>query len=184
MSIRKSAHKCTFIFALSFIGLKALALEIPKLETFFPTEVTKAWDGKEDPTAKASMHMLNRSDEKMNSLDFDQIARWSPLQGEFVGKSYDHLIKKEMNLETSRKDKAKAIAGLLLGYEYSVEPSFNNGLFTRLDRYYVSGGTDGRVSLKSWQDSSARLHLIPGYQLNYSFYRQFNQAKTALLSAL
>lgn len=68
------------------------------------------------------------------------------------------------------------------GYNYEVEPSYNNGLYTRFDRYFfnLNLGNKGVSSIKNVQSSEFSLGLMMRHGLELQFARQFEQSEEAM----
>lgn len=72
--------------------------------------------------------------------------------------------------------------GFKAGYRYKVEPSYNEGLFTRLDRYYFDLNASGDTSITEAADGDFSIGLDATERVEIEFARQFLDSKEALLA--
>ncbi|MCE3009930.1 MAG: hypothetical protein LW875_04905 [Proteobacteria bacterium] len=70
--------------------------------------------------------------------------------------------------------------GLKGGYNYSVDPSYTNGLFTRFDRYYTNVNASTSESINEAAQSDFSVGLSAKHTFEVEFARQFGDACGAI----
>jgi beta-lactamase class D len=178
-------HKNLFFLLVFISSSLVLASDkeiIPKL-TFYDNPVANAWskvDATPDESRGQETDFLSvKNPEKFN---YELAARWNPKQIELGIKAYLYLMRTGINPDSSLWKKMMVGLGFTLGYEYQVGPTFYEDLYTRVDRFYMRPEFSLKKVLLPAADYKVKNAVTPGFELEYSFYRQFNDPKLALLS--
>lgn len=171
--------------ALSLVSQHVIAeVQIPKIR-YFSNKLVDAWDNvdyADDINEKPESGDLSIAESRRDKLNYDRIARWRPTQAEFALRSYKYLLENGLERDRNWFNKALGAIGIIVGYDYTVEPTFTKSYFTRSDRYVMSPSFNIPFTLKEMSSYTAEFGISPGYELEYGFYRQFTSSKKAILA--
>jgi hypothetical protein len=161
---KKSWQLCS-TFLILLMGLNLVASKAQAQLIVPDNKLVDAWNNKkgvaDDIQGTNSFGMLPMSPERMKTFNFERAARWSVGQLEFAIQSYELIMAHGLDPKSSPLMKALGAVALAVGYNYEVEPSFQDGLYTRLDRYFVAPGFHLQHSWKHLADEKivARLGI-------------------------
>lgn len=151
-------------------------VQIPRIR-YFSNKLVDAWDNRDyadDINEAPESGELSMAESRRDKIDFDRIARWRPTQVEFALRSYKYLLENGIDKDKNWFGKALGAAGIILGYDYTVEPTYSEGYFTRSDVFAMTPTLNIPFT--------TNLGIGPGFELEYGFYRQFASSKKAILA--
>lgn len=183
----KSVHMriLFFILALGLVAQTASAeVQIPKIR-YFSNKLVDAWDNvdyADDINERPENDELSIAESRRDKINYDRIARWRPTQAEFALRSYKYLLQNGLEKDRGWFNRTLGAIGIVTGYDYTVEPTFSEGYFTRSDKFVMRPVLNIPFTLKEMAAYKADFSVSPGYEIEYGFYRQFSSSKKAILA--
>lgn len=174
-----------FISIIAAMSSYIQAFELTKAP-LVPSKLTEAWSGIKpqdlnDESTKSNVLLL-MSAEDQAQFDFELAARWEAMQVKPALLAYNHLLKNGFNSPQSFWHKFLGTSGVIFGYHYDVRPSFREGNYTRKDRYVTYPTIPLHSTVVQQEAAKFFVKLEPSYGVEFQFYRQFKDPKSAILS--
>lgn len=151
---------------------------LPNVEYPSSVKLQDRWNGAQsDEYPQRQLSLPGNQD-----FDYELAARWTPKQLGFYAESMNYVLKKGINKDKGFFSKSLGYLGLLVAYKYRVSPTFFNGKYTRSDVYSLAPTLDGTFDIVRNDNLIAKAGILPSFDLEFGFYRQFASPKEALLA--